>query len=171
MLEDQAGFRRGYTINDHIFTLKCQIDLYLSKKKKKLFCAFADFRKVFDTVWIYGLCSKLLSSGISGKLFDVIKSIYNNIKSCVSLNGSNSNLYIGCYMGLRQGENLSLLFFLLLINDMESYFDTNGIPSLKLNNPIFDTLFKIQLLLYADDTGLLANNQSNLQNSLNCLAE
>ena len=43
MLENQADFRRGYATNDHIFTLKCLIDLYLSKKKK-LFCALVDFR-------------------------------------------------------------------------------------------------------------------------------
>ena len=56
----------------------------------------------------------------------------------------------GCLV--RQGENLSPLLFSLFRNDFESYFDTNGIPSLQLNDPIFDTLFKIQLLLYADDT-------------------
>ena len=54
---------------------------------------------------------------------------------------------------------------------MGSYFDTNGIPSLKLYDLIFDTLFKIQLLLYADDTVLLADNQTNLQNALNCSAD
>ena len=85
MLENQAGFRRGYTTKKHIFTLKCLIDLYLSKKKKKLFCAFVYFRKGFDTVWRYGLWSKLLSSGISGKLFDVIKSIFLAILSHVFL--------------------------------------------------------------------------------------
>ena len=64
---------------------------------------------------------------------------------------------IGGHTGPRQGENLSPLLFSLFINDMESYFDTNGISNLKLNYPIFDTFFKIQLLLYADDTVLLAD--------------
>ena len=98
-------------------------------------------------MWRCGLWSKLLSSGISGKLFAVVRSIYSNIKSCVSLNDSNSN-YFGCYTGVRQGENMSPLLFSLFINDMESYFNrpTNGIPNLKLNDPIFDTFFKIELL-------------------------
>ena len=54
---------------------------------------------------------------------------------------------------------------------MKSYFDSNGIPSLNLNDPIFGTLFKIQLFIYATDTVLLADNQTNLQNALNCLAD
>ena len=33
--EDQAGFRAGYSTLDHIFTLKCIIDIYLQKKKKE----------------------------------------------------------------------------------------------------------------------------------------
>ena len=55
---------------------------------------------------------------------------------------------------------------------MESYFDTNGIPNLKLNDPIFDTFLYFKYnLLYADDTILLADNQTNLLNALNCLAD
>jgi hypothetical protein len=29
MCEEQAGFRKGYSTTDHIFILKCLIDLYL----------------------------------------------------------------------------------------------------------------------------------------------
>ena len=120
LLENQAGFRKGYSTTEHVFTLKCLIDLYLSKRKK-LYCAFVDFRKAFDTVWRCGLWTKIISFGISGKLFDVIKNIYNNIKSCVSVNGLSSG-YFGCYTGVRQGENLSPLLFSLYINDMERFF-------------------------------------------------
>ena len=42
--------------------------------------------------------------------------------------------------------------------------------NLKLNAPIFDILFKIQLLLYGDDTVLLDDKQTNLQNASHCLA-
>ena len=36
--EEQAGFRKTYGINDHMFNLKCLIDLFLFRKNK-LFCA------------------------------------------------------------------------------------------------------------------------------------
>ena len=43
MGEEQAGFRYAYSTIDHIFTLRVIIDFYL-KEKKKLFCAFIDYR-------------------------------------------------------------------------------------------------------------------------------
>ena len=39
----------GYGTVDHIFNLKCLIDLYLFGRKK-LYCAFVDFCKAFDSV-------------------------------------------------------------------------------------------------------------------------
>ena len=35
--EDQAGFRAGYSRSDHIFTLKCIIDIYL-QREKRVYC-------------------------------------------------------------------------------------------------------------------------------------
>ena len=49
LCEEQAGFRKNYGTTDHIFNLKCLIDLYLFRGKK-LFCAFIDYRKAFDSV-------------------------------------------------------------------------------------------------------------------------
>ena len=72
-------------------------------------------------MWRSGLWSKLLTCGVTGNLLNVIKSIYNNIKSRIVANGAKSN-YFSCYTGVRQGENLSPLLFSLFINDMESFF-------------------------------------------------
>ena len=107
----------AYSTMDHVFTLKSLIDIFLHKKKK-LFCAFVDFKKAFDTVWRSGLWIKKISFGITGKLFNVIRNIYNNIKSCVQENGQKSD-YFSCYTGVRQGENLSPLLFALYLNDLE----------------------------------------------------
>ena len=47
--EAQAGFCKGYSTSDHIFTLKSLIDIYLHKNKC-LYCAFTDYKKAFDSV-------------------------------------------------------------------------------------------------------------------------
>ena len=87
LLENQIGFRKGYSTLNHVFSLKSLIDIFFSKKKK-LYCAFIDFKKAFDTVWRSGLWIKLISFGITGKLFNVVRNIYDNVKSCVQLNKS-----------------------------------------------------------------------------------
>ena len=49
LCEEQAGFRKHYGTTDHIFNLKCIIDLYLCRDKQ-LFCAFIVYKKAFDSV-------------------------------------------------------------------------------------------------------------------------
>ncbi|UYV63506.1 hypothetical protein LAZ67_2004339 [Cordylochernes scorpioides] len=48
--ENQAGFRKGRSCIDHIFTLTTLIQLSLRKKRGKLYVFFVDLRKAFDTV-------------------------------------------------------------------------------------------------------------------------
>ena len=43
--------------------------------------------------------------GVNGKLFQVIKSMYNQIKVCINFNRENS-LFYNCFQGLVQGEGL-----------------------------------------------------------------
>ena len=48
--EAQAGFRKGYSTMDHIFTLQSIAHRYLSNRKGRMYCIFVDFSKVFDCV-------------------------------------------------------------------------------------------------------------------------
>ena len=52
--ENQAGFGKGYSTIDHIFSLNTLIELFKAQKKK-LYCAFTDFSQAFDSVWRSGL--------------------------------------------------------------------------------------------------------------------
>ena len=61
ILENQAGFRRGLSTTDNIFSLYSLIELF-KLFKKKLYCAFIDFEKAFDSVWHIGLWNKILQS-------------------------------------------------------------------------------------------------------------
>ena len=93
-----AGFRNSHSTSDNIFILHSLIHLYLSKKKK-LFCTLIDFSRALDTIWRVGLWQKLIENNISGKCFNVIKSFYQNVKSCVSKNGQKSD-YFACNVGV-----------------------------------------------------------------------
>ena len=126
--ENQAGFRKGYSTIDNVFVFHTLIDMF-KPLKKKLFCIFIDFEKVFDKVWTEGLWHKLILNNIKGKVYSIIYNMYQGIKSRVSSDGNNS-IFFPCNNGLRQGENLSLFLFSLYLNDIEEFFVDNDVAQL-----------------------------------------
>ncbi len=73
--ETQAGFRQEYSTLDHMFLLKCILDLFKWKKRKP-FCLFVDYKKAFDMVQRERLWWKLVRDNVNGKLLKVIHSMY-----------------------------------------------------------------------------------------------
>ena len=130
----------------------------LKSQKKKLFCAFVDFSKAFDSVWRVGLWNKLLENEINGNFFKVIFNLYQNIKSCITLNNSNS-VFFESSIGLRQGENLSPVLFSIFLNDLEPYLQDKNHTGVEfeLANDDMYFYFKFLVLLYADDTAIVCN--------------
>jgi hypothetical protein len=171
--EAQAGFRNSYSTIDHAYVLKCLIDIYQSCNKK-LFCVYIDFSKAFDNVWHAGLFTKMLHNNIGNKCFRLIYNMYNNIKSCVSSNNVTSQLF-ACNTGVRQGENLSPFLFALYLNDVESFLLDNNITGLDVVNEHIENVLgiyiKLLLLLYADDTVLMAETPEELQKALDSFNE
>ena len=66
LLANQAGFRKSHSTLDHCFVLKSLIDLFLHNKKR-IYVAFIDFRKAFDSVWRSGLWENYLVKMLMGK--------------------------------------------------------------------------------------------------------
>jgi hypothetical protein len=177
LCEEQAGFRKGYSTSDHIFTLNFIIGLYLNKGKR-LYGAFVDYRKAFDSIHRITLWKKLVSYNIDGYFFKVIHNMYSMAKSCVK-NGSVISRFFDCNSGVRQGENLSPLLFALFLNDLNTYLSTHyaGLTSWckdmneKLPDDELDIFRKLCILLYADDTIILAESPHQLQKALDGMAE
>ena len=169
--ENQAGFRKEYSTSDHIFVLSSLIDI-LKAQKQKLYCAFVDFSQAFDSVWRCGLWCKLLLNSVKGKFFQIIHSMYDNIKSCVKFNNECSTFF-ACKNGVRQGENLSPLLFAFYLNDLETYFLSAGIEpiSLEYQNENILSYLKLLVLLYADDTVIFSNNECEFRNCLKAFHE
>ena len=78
----QFGFRDKKSTTDCIFILHCLIQKKLYKKSK-LFCAFIDYEKAFDTVIRDALWIKLIENKVSCKMLKIIQSLYSNVSACI----------------------------------------------------------------------------------------
>ena len=158
----QFGIRPGYGTVDAIFILHSIISHTLANKKR-LYCAFVDFKMAFDSIDRCKLWYKIAKVGIRGKLLSILKNMYSNVKSCVTLNGFNSDFFRNS-VGLIQGEVLSPILFSLYVNDFESEF-------LKSNCKSFDYgELNLFLLMYAGVMIFFSESVEGLQNELNTLS-
>jgi hypothetical protein len=110
---------------------------------------------------------------MNGACFNVIKSMYQNIKSCVTKNGVNSDFFQLQYRSVK-GKLIPFLFA-VFINDLKTFLDIHEAPSLQTIDNLFDEclniLMKTFLLLYADDTLLFSETYEGMQNLLNVFSD
>jgi len=170
--EEQIGFRKGYSTVDHIFAMHAVVEMYKAMHKR-IYCAFVDFRKAFDGIHRSILWRKLLDYHISGKILNVIRNLYSNAKSCVSTKNEYSQFFTS-NIGVKQGENLSPVLFALFLNDLQDHLthSFNGLGD--LNDTVLngiEVFLKLYILLYADDTAIIAENERELQLALDSMHE
>ena len=96
--------------------------------------------------------------------------MHSDIKSCVQYNNNQSEFF-PCLTGVRQVEKLSPLLFSIYLNDLEKYFiELNGNPLELLSEQSVNELnvfIKLFVILYVDDTVILADTKEGMQNALN----
>lgn len=113
----QFGFKSNYSTIDAIFILKHLIDTHI-QSREKLYCPFIDLKKAFDSISRVGLWYKLIHCGIDGKLFRVIRSLYDDVTLRVKCLTSLTDVF-SCDIGLLQGEIMSPILFSLFLNDVK----------------------------------------------------
>ena len=159
--DSQFGFRKGCSTTDAIFVLNAIIQKVL-KEKGRLFCAFVDLKKAFDSVYLNGLWFKLYKLGINAKMLRIIKDMYNEVKVCVKGCNSYSDFF-ECALGLKQGEVISPILFSFFVEDLELFLQDDQNSGLSLDAVTFI------LMLFADDMVVLGKDKDDLQRSLNLL--
>ncbi|UYV61267.1 hypothetical protein LAZ67_1004166 [Cordylochernes scorpioides] len=90
--ENQAGFRKGYSCQDHIFTLLSLIQLTLRRKRRKLYAFFVDLKKAFDTVPHSLLWSKLGELGLDFRFVNLIRNYFEQMTTTHRMNIANEML-------------------------------------------------------------------------------
>ena len=159
---DQNGFLKNRFIGTNIRAIIDSID-YLNREKKEALLAFIDFEKAFDKLnWKFiDRCLEIFNLGENIRHW--IRVIYNNIESCTINNGYTSQ-YFPVRNGVRQGDPLSSLLFIISVEILAIAIRENKhVKGITING----TETKIGVL--ADDTTLFLMDILSLRNALNII--
>lgn len=127
-----------------------------NSKNNRLYAAFIDYQKAYDSVYRNGLWYKLIKEGISGKMLTLLRSIYEELMNALPD-------FFSCNMGLFQGEITSPFLFSFFLNDLETHLQSNIFSGVNLDQ------ICIYLILFADDLILLSETPQGLQSHLDLL--
>ena len=116
LCNEQTGFRAGRCTGDYLSSLTTIVETRI-KKRQDTFAACIDFSKAYDRINRTLLWHKLLLMGVSNKMLTALKSLYENVKCTVRINGR-QNDWFSVATGLKQGCILSPLLFNGYINDL-----------------------------------------------------
>ena len=160
----QIGFRKLFRTADHIYVLKTIINMKLAKGEK-LYAAFIDFRKAYDTVNRDKLMQCLYDIGVGNKFAANIKAIYQSVQYAIKVKGKVMNP-ITSNLGLKQGCPLSPLLFNIYINSIGEYLNRNTKePNINLQG------VEVSHFLYADDLVIISPTIKGLQEKLTNLGQ
>lgn len=158
--QEQAGFRKGRSCCDQVFTLRNIIE-QCTEWQRQLIINFVDFEKAFDSIHRESLWKILRHYGIPMKIVDLIKAFYTQFRCTI---GNTSDTYFLVKSGVRQGCMMSALLFILAI-DWVMKSTLNG-----SNTGIRWTLFtNLEDLDYADDLALLSHTEHHMQSKTTTL--
>ena len=128
------------------------------EKHTPLAAAFVDVAKAFDTVSHETIIRAAISYGAPSPLVNYLRALYS--RSEVTLDGKRT---IVCNRGVRQGDPLSPLLFIMVMEE---------VLELALPRARFEVCgFKAHALAYADDLVVFANNADRLKEKLVALEQ
>ncbi|CAG9136986.1 unnamed protein product [Plutella xylostella] len=152
---EQAGFRKGYSTVDHIFTLR-QIEQKTEEYNLPLCLAFVDYEKAFDSIETWAVLNALQRCHIDYRHIEVLKCLYRNATMSVRVEDQTTEA-IPLQRGVRQGDVISPKLFI-----MEDVFKLLDWEELGINiNGEY-----ISHLRFADDIVFMAESLEDLSKML-----
>ena len=112
---EQAGFRRGFSTIDHIHTVKQILEKY-NEYNKRVYIAFVDYTKAFDSLNHKYIWDTLEKQGIPTIYINIIKNIYGNSQARIRLETLGKEFLIE--RGVRQGDPLSPKLFSAVLENI-----------------------------------------------------
>ena len=122
--KQQQGFQKGLSCITTSFSLQECIHENL-EQKSKVYVAFLDTYKAFDTVQHNAIFNKLYNIGITGNLFRILLNAYTDMYSAV-IHGNTQSRWFRVQRSVRKGGIISTFLYLLHINDMLIELETTN---------------------------------------------
>ncbi|KHN80360.1 Retrovirus-related Pol polyprotein from type-1 retrotransposable element R2, partial [Toxocara canis] len=152
---EQAGFRRNFSVVDHLFTIN-QILEKCNEYKLPLCIAFVDYERAFDSVEINAVLQALVDQGISSEYASLLKEANSGRSTEITL--FDRAVRIPLRRGVKQGDIISPKLFTACLEMVKRKIKWKGgiiIDGEKLNH-----------LRFADDIVLFASNSTELTQML-----
>lgn len=149
----QSAFIEKRSIQDNFLYTQNLIRAMHRSKQDILFLKL-DIAKTFDTVLWDFLMEVLQQVGFGHRWRSWVTSLLASSSTSILINGCRGAWYRH-FIGLRQGDPLSLMLFILSIEPLQRLFDiatTKGLLS-----PINNRAARMRCNLYADDAALFVN--------------
>jgi hypothetical protein len=167
LAEGQCGFRPERRCMDNIFVLAELTERMRQEKVPGAVC-FVDFRKAFDKVWRDGLWLKLHAFGVQGRIWRMLKSLYDRVEGSVRVGGEVSAPF-DINIGVRQGCVISPLLFAVFINDLCADLEkaAKGVRvTPQFSQQTLRPAPRILSLLFADDLAIVCENGAEMQKAI-----
>ena len=160
--EEQNGFRKGRRAEDNMFVVN---ELIERKKRdgEKLYLGFLDIEKAYDRVNRKLLCTVLEKVGLSRKIVNIIRSMYEDTRAVYVL-GDLETDWVKSERGVRQGCILSPTLFSLYTEELAARLR-------RMNVGVNVGRDKINILMYADDIVVMSESAGELQRMLDVVSE
>jgi hypothetical protein len=159
---DQVAYLKNRYIGQNIRTI---IDVmeYTKDNEEDGIIAFFDFEKAFDSI-DWRVIDEALDSFNIGQIFRKwIRTIYQNITSCVTNCGYSSE-HFTMSRGVRQGCPLSAYLFIVVAEILAIQIrNNNNIEGIKIGNT------EIKVVQMADDTTSFLKNEASLKETVDTL--
>ena len=164
---NQNAYVKGRSIFDAVRTIDDVLE-YTKRSEQSGVLVTIDFEKAFDSLDHKFLFKVLHTLNFGPSFIQWIRTFYSNVSSCVINNGFATS-YFSVNRGVRQGDPLSPLLFILCLEVMACSIRLNDkIQGIKIKNE------EVKLSLFADDMTCFLRNKSSYQHlscSLECFSK